>query len=132
VVFIPADLDRRFGRDNLPDHGNLLANLVRWAAKDNIPLVVEGAGLIDCQIYQQKGRMILHLVNLTSAGTWRQPVDEHIPVGPLKIQIKLPEEMKGSNVSLLVSGEKFQGRMENGWIQFEIRSILNHEVAVVS
>jgi hypothetical protein len=30
---MPADLDRRFGRDNLPDHGDLLANLVRWASK---------------------------------------------------------------------------------------------------
>ena len=44
VAFLPADLDRRFGRDNLPDHGNLLANLVRWAARDNLPLQVEGAG----------------------------------------------------------------------------------------
>jgi hypothetical protein len=33
VAFMPADLDRRFGRDNLPDHGDLLANLVRWASK---------------------------------------------------------------------------------------------------
>ena len=31
-----------FARDNLPDHGNLLANLVRWAAHDNIPLTVDG------------------------------------------------------------------------------------------
>lgn len=29
VVFLPADLDRRFGRDNLPDHGDLLAT---WCA----------------------------------------------------------------------------------------------------
>ncbi len=48
VAFLPADLDRRFGRDNLPDHGDLLANLVSWTAGDNVPLIVEGAGLIDC------------------------------------------------------------------------------------
>ena len=52
---MPADLDRQFGRYNLPDHGNLLANLIRWAAKDNIPLAVECAGLIDCNLYHQPG-----------------------------------------------------------------------------
>src|SRR5438876_990471 len=83
VAFLPADLDRRFARDNLPDHGDLLANLIRWAARDHIPLSVEGAGLVDCHLYRQPGRLILHLVNLTSAGAWRQPVHELIPVGPL-------------------------------------------------
>ena len=32
IAYLPADLDRRYARDNLPDHGDLLANLVRWAA----------------------------------------------------------------------------------------------------
>jgi hypothetical protein len=77
-------LDRRFARDNLPDHGDLLANLIRWAAKDDIPLAVEGPGLVDCHLYRQPGRLILHLVNLTSAGTWRQPVHELIPIGTLR------------------------------------------------
>ena len=57
---MPADLDRQFGRYNLPDHGNLLANLIRWAVKDNIPLSVECAGLIDCNIYQKKDSLIVH------------------------------------------------------------------------
>ena len=69
IAFMPADLDRQFGRYNLPDHGDLLANLIRWASKDDIPLVIECAGLIDCNIYHQPGRMILHMVNLTSAGS---------------------------------------------------------------
>jgi len=37
VAFLPADLDRRFGRDNLPDHANLLANLVHWTAREQLP-----------------------------------------------------------------------------------------------
>jgi hypothetical protein len=61
----------------------LLANLVRWAAASRIPLEVRGAGLIDCHLYRQPGRVILHLVNLTNAGAWRSPVDELIPVGSL-------------------------------------------------
>jgi len=75
-VLSPADIDRRFAVDNLPDHGDLLANLARWAAKDNIPLEVEGRGWIDCELYHQPGRVIIHPVNLTSAGTWRASVHD--------------------------------------------------------
>ena len=82
-------------RDYLPDHANLLANLVRWTASDNIPLSVQGPGLIDCHLYQQQGRLILHLVNLTSSGTWRSPIDELIPIGPLKVKVKLPIAVSG-------------------------------------
>jgi hypothetical protein len=132
VAFMPADLDRQFGRYNLPDHGNLLANLIRWAAKDNIPINVVCAGLVECNIYQQPGRLILHLVNLTSAGTWRQPVDELIPVGPVKVGIKLPEDITGKKLKLLVSKQKISGILDKGWACFTVNSITDHEVVVIS
>lgn len=132
VAFMPADLDRQFGRYNLPDHGNLLANLIRWASKDSIPLVVEGKGLVDCHIYRQQGRLILHIVNLTSAGTWRQPVDELIPLKPLQVKIKLPEDVQGKSLRLLVSGQKKPCIVEKGWSRFEIPSITDHEVIVIA
>jgi hypothetical protein len=131
VVFLPADLDRRFGRDNLPDHGNLLANLVRWIAGDNLPLIVEGVGLIDCHLYRQGGRMILHLINLTNAGTWRAPLDELIRIGPFHVSVKLPEHVRGKNVKLLVADKNISARVKDGWSEFEIGSILDHEVAVI-
>ena len=131
IAFLPADLDRRFARDNLPDHGNLLANLVRWAAKDDIPLAVEGPGLIDCHLYRQPGRLILHLVNLTNAGTWRQPVHELIPVGPLQVRVKLPSGARGRSLHLLVSGQHVNPTISMGWSHFEVKSILDHEVAVL-
>jgi hypothetical protein len=132
IAYMPADLDRQFGRYNLPDHGNLLANLIRWTIKDDIPLAVECAGLIDCNIYHQAGRLILHMVNLTSAGTWRQPVDEFIPIGPAKVRVKLPDDIHGMRLQLLVSDQKISHTVENGWIHFTINSISDHEVAVIT
>ena len=131
VAFLPADLDTRFGRDNLPDHGNLLANLVRWAAKDEIPLAVEGRGLVDCHLYRQSSRLILHLVNLTSAGTWRAPVDELIPIGPLRVKVRIPPDFRPGKVQLLVSGGSAPLSVREGWAVFDVSSILDHEVAVI-
>jgi hypothetical protein len=132
IVFLPADIDRQFGRYNLPDHGNLLANIIRWGANDDIPVDVECAGLIDCNIYRQEGNIILHLVNLTSAGTWRQPTDEYIPVGPANIKIRLPEGVQGKKLQLLVGKKTLPITTENGWAMFTVNSISDHEVAVIS
>ncbi len=132
VAYLPADLDRRYGRDNLPDHADLLANLVRWAADGRIPFEATGPGLVDCHLYRQPGRLILHLVNLTNAGTWRAPVEELISVGPIKVRIKLPEDVLGRTIRLLVSTAKPALTVRQGWVAFEVKSILDHEVAVIS
>ncbi len=131
VAFLPADLDRRIGRDNLPDHCDLLANLVRWSAKSEIPLEIHGPGLLDCHLYRQAERLILHVVNRTNAGTWRQPVHELIPVGPCEVKLKLPSEVDGAKVRSLVSGKSLRSTVGNGLCSFEVPSILAHEVFVV-
>ena len=132
VAFIPADIDRQFGRYNLPDHGNLLANIIRWLDKDKIPLKVECAALLDCNIYRQKNRLILHIVNLTSAGTWRQPVDEYIPVGPVKIKVRLQDGIQGKTLRSLVSDKKLIPLQDNGWVKFVIDSVTDHEVVIIA
>ena len=132
IAFMPADIDRQFARYNLPDHGNLLANIIRWTAKDDLPISVTGPGLIDCNIYKQQGRLIIHLVNLTSAGAWRQPVDEYIPVGPIMVKVKLPEGVAGDYTNLMVAGQRIVADVSGGWSSFSVSSILNHELVVIT
>jgi hypothetical protein len=131
VVYIAADIDRRFGQDNFPDHGNLLANAVRWAAGSSVPFQVQGAGLINAELFRQGNRLILHLVNLTSAATWRAPLDELIPIGPLQIKVRLPADVQSVRARTLVGGEAIAATVQAGWAGFEIKSVLDHEVVVI-
>ncbi len=130
ITYLPSDLDRRLNRDNLPDHARLLGNLLEWVAQGNVPLKVEGKGFIDCNLYRQDRKLVLHLVNLNN-GTWRSPVQELIPIGPLKIEVKIPEGVDGGEVCCLVSGATLQAVRREGWTQFRIDSLLDHEVVVV-
>jgi hypothetical protein len=82
-------------------------------------------------LYRQPGRLILHLVNLTSAATWRAPIDELIPVGPLQVRIKLPAGIPGRTVRRLVSTGTSAVTVKQGWAELEVKSILDHEVLVV-
>ena len=105
---------------------------MRWSAKNDFPIKVEGLGLVDCHLYEQPGKLILHVVNLTSAATWRQPLDELIAIGPLKVKVKLRPSVSGRNLRPLVSKDKIQGNVRNGFAEFELKSILDHEVIVIS
>jgi hypothetical protein len=131
VAFMPADIDRQFAVNNLPDHGNLLNNIVRWAVNSDIPLQVDGAGMVDCHLYKQNNRFVFQIVNLTSTATWRQPLDEFIPVGPLNIKIKLPSGITPKDIRLSVSRQKVNWGTANGWVHFEIKSLVDHELAVI-
>ncbi len=131
VAYFSADLDRRYGRDNLPDHARLLANAVRWAARDSFPLTVSGPGLIDCHLYEQPGRLILHLINLTNAAAWRAPMEDLIAIGPFLIRVKLPKQARGGGARFLVSGGRIRPDVKNGWAEIPLRVILDHEVVVI-
>ncbi len=131
VAYLPADIDRRYAGEHLPDHAALLANVVRWAAGAAGPLAVEGPGLIDCHLYQQAGRMILHLVNLTSEATWRAPLDELIRVGPFIVKIRLAPGRARRVARLLVAGSETPVRMEGEMGVVTVDAILDHEVIVI-
>jgi hypothetical protein len=130
VAYLAADIDRRFARDGLPDHGDLLANLVRWAAGAGLPLEFTGPGLIDCNLYTQPSRAILHAVNLTNSAT-RGPIEELLPVGPFTVRLRLPAGVSGRRARLLVAGRAVATTVAQGWAAFRIESILDHEVVVV-
>jgi hypothetical protein len=70
-------------------------------------------------------------VNLTSAGTWRAPVHELITVGPFQVKIRVPSGLQPKGLKMLVSQENRAIVAEDGWVQFEVKSVLDHEVVVV-
>ena len=129
VAFLPADIDRRYWRDSLPDYADLLANIVRWGANGSIPLTVAGRGVFDCNLYTQPGRVIAHIVNLTATG--RMPIDELVPVGPLEVGIHLPDGVRGNAVKMLVSNAAMKPTLDQGWIKLTIPAVLDHEVLVI-
>ena len=129
VAYLPADLDRTFGRSRLPDHARLLANLVRWSANEVMPFEVDGAGFLDCRMYQQGDRRILHIVNLSGFETGHAPAYEYVPVGPITVRIAAAGA--GAKVRLLVAGDEQDVTASNGCASITIDAIRDHEVLVI-
>ncbi|MGW1343933.1 alpha-amylase family protein [Kribbella sp. NPDC002412] len=125
TTYLAADLDRQYALHHHPDHGRLLANLVRH---DGIPLQVEGAGVLDCQLYRQGDAHILHLVNLDQGGAWRGRLEELTPAGPFTVRVRAA----GTQARFLVAGAEAEVTAQDGWITVGVDRITDHEVVVLS
>jgi hypothetical protein len=131
IAFLPADIDRRYGREHLTDHGDLLANIVRWASNGKIPLRVEGPGFLDCHLYRQQSRWILQIVNLTSAAAWRAPLEELIPVGPVHVTLSIGAGAPPKRATARVRTGDLPIQFAQRQVSFTIPSILDHEMIVI-
>ena len=131
VAYLAADIDRCFAREQLPDHGQLLANLVRWAARGRIPLEVDGPGYIDCHLYSQENRLILHMINLTHCRSWPNPGEEPVPVGPLQVRISLPSHAEITRVVPRVAQPRITFTQDGTQLLLDVSAILDHEMIVI-
>jgi len=132
IAYFPAEVDSRYGLDSLPDHATLLANTVHWAIGERSVLDVKGPGLLDCHLYSQRDCMVLHVVNLSNEAAWRAPMEELIPIGPLHVNVRLSSGVKGASARSLVSTRKVGTKVAHGWASFEIPSVRDHDVIVIS
>lgn len=128
AVYFAGDIDRCYGRSSLPDHGKLLANAIKWAAGDRFPLKLEGPGYIDCKLYKQDDRIILHLVNLSGANRINY-LDEYLPVGPFTVMIDdlgiAPEK-----AFLTVAKKNIPLKIKDGTIEVHLDKINDFEMLV--
>jgi len=131
VVYFPGDIDRTFWQVLSTDHGKLLRNAVEWATNEAPLVIVEGKGILDVALWEQKNSMTLHLVNLTNPMMMKGPVREIIPIAGQKISLRIPAGRRVSRVHLLVASRDVPYRTEHDTIFLETPSIGLHEVVAV-
>lgn len=127
VAFMPASLDRLYLNQSYPDHGLLLANAARWTAGDDMPLRVDGPGSLDCSLFRQPGRMIAQIQNLSGI-QGIPPATEFLPVGPVRVRVRLDKGVAATRARCLVSEASPAVRKNGGWAEVTLPSIASHEV----
>ena len=129
MVYFAGDVDRCYGRARITDHGDLLASAIRWAAREPSCLRVDGPGYLDCNLYAQENRLILHIINLTGCSQYPGYVEQYVPVGPLSIAVKMTD-FTPERVLLRVAGTELRPEIESGWAKIQLASLLHHELVV--
>jgi len=89
---------------------------------------------VDCHLYRQEGRLILHLVNLSGCNAWPAYLEEHLPVGPLRVSVGLHSADDPSfapqRALLQVSEAAADLRVDDGWATVELATLVDHELVV--
>jgi hypothetical protein len=129
IFYFAGDVDRCYGRTHLPDLGDLLANAVRWST-NNIPLNVKGPGYLDCKLYSQDDKKILHILNLSGANQNPGYLEEFLPVGPITVSIKFGDTAP-SIARLQVRGKEVKPEISNSWATIQIDSLVSHELIIL-
>ncbi len=134
VVYFPWDIDRTFWEVLSVDHFKLLRNAVVWATDEEQPVTVTGPGVLDVTVWQQNESLTVHLVNLTNPMMMKGPVRELIPLGELRVRLRLRDGKRARNVRLLAADKELpvQQSGESGeFVTVTVPSVLDHEVVAV-
>ena len=131
VVYVPWDIDRTFWEVMGVDHLRLLRNAIAWAANEPQPVEVEGPGILDVTAWRQRDSMTVHLVNLTNPMMMKGPLRETIPIGPLRVRIRLPGGTEARKVRLLTAGRALDPERTADGLLVSVPSVELHEVIAI-
>jgi hypothetical protein len=128
VVYFPWDIDRTFWEILNVDHGKLMRNALQWTLREDQPVKVEGQGILDVTVWQQKKSMTVHLVNLTNPMMMKGPFRELIPLNGQEVIVQIPPGKKVTRAKLLVAGISPELNISGDIIRVSVSQILDHEV----
>lgn len=132
IVYFPGDIDHAIWERNHTDLAGLLANAVRWAHGTELPVTVEGPGLVDIGVHILGNMLQVHLVNLTSADAWRGSVEEVVTLGAQELRVVLQPGNAVQEAQLLVSGAEAEFSVSDNVLTVAIPQLGTHELVTVS
>ena len=133
AAYFPGDVDRSCWRTSNTDLDLLLQKTIQWVKGEGLsPVEVKGEGILEMFAWETEPGLALHLINYTNPHMLRGWVRQFYPVGRQEVAIRLPDEMRIADVSLLRAGHSIPFARENGAIRFEIPQIVDYEVVALS
>ena len=82
---VPWALDRAYGQLGLPDHGDLLANMVRYLLGGRPSVEACAEGYVDLTAYRREREVLVHLVNLNVQGFQPGYAERCIPIEDVRV-----------------------------------------------
>jgi hypothetical protein len=133
LIWLVADVDRCFARDQNAEHGLLIANAARWAIGKPLHVSLEGGlGQISATMYSQGDRDIIHFNNRTTTTPVAGRQHELIPIRSTRVIVRSRSDCKAPlRVHLRVKGTWCAAESVAGGVAFEVGDIFDHEVAVL-
>jgi len=131
LAYFPGDIERTMWRSGHTDLSRLLQNTIRWVAGGDLPVSIEGEGVIEIFAWETQAGFTIHLLNYTNPNLHRGWIRNFYAIGEQKVRMRLPEGKCVTRVELLRAGRDVPFRVVGGAIEFAIPRVLDCEVAAL-
>ncbi len=130
LAWFPGDVERSFWRSNDGDLSLLLRNTVRWLLRDKQPITVSGDGVTELFAWRTEAGYALHVLNYTNPNMLRGWFRETFPIGPQRVQVRLPVNV--SQVRALRANTVLPFKRTAGGIEFTIPRVTDYEIVALA
>jgi hypothetical protein len=131
LIYLPGDVCRTAWITGNTDLSRLLQNCVRWLLKDNIPVRVNGEGIVESFAWETKPGFAVHLLNYTNPNLHKGYIRAFYPIGEQRVQLKMPAQTSITAVKLLQSDQTVPFHKRGNLIEFTVPKIVDYEVAAL-
>jgi hypothetical protein len=130
-AYFAGDMDATYWRLDNPDIGRLLVNTIRWQLNGDVPVSVDGDGLMEVIGWQTQPGYAIHLLNYNGPNAFRGHMRKLIPLGPQVVRMTLPSVRPMRAVRLLRAGGPAAFRQSDRTIEVSVPSVDVHEVVAL-
>jgi Beta-galactosidase trimerisation domain len=131
LIYIPGDVDQTLWRSGHGDLSLLLRNCVRWIARDDHPVVINGPGLIETFAWETEAGFAVHILNYTNPAAHKSWIRTFHPIGPQTVRFKVPDGRKVMRAKLLRSEAILPLQASADTVTFTIPRVFDYEVAAL-
>lgn len=128
VLYVAATLFESFDMFHIDAHKDVARALVELAAgRGGAQVATDAPGSLAVELRAQKGRLMVHLVNVTS--DMKRPMGCFVPLHDVTVSVRAGGVRRAK---CLWSGKTLRVRQENGRVTFTVPKIEAYEVVVLS
>jgi hypothetical protein len=131
LVYFPGDIERTMWRSGHTDLSHLLQNSIRWLLRDDMPVRVDGDGVIESFAWETQAGFAIHILNYTNPAMHRGWIREFFPIGPQKVRMRLPEGRRVTRAELLRAETDVAFRVTGNVVELTVPKVLDYEVAAI-
>jgi hypothetical protein len=132
LAYFPGDIERTFWLTGHGDLLRLLHNTIRWIARDESVVQVEGDGFVEMFAWETARGYAVHLLNYTNPNADHGWLESTYAVGPQTVSMKVPRGVKVKSVDLLHAESSLEFHLEGDVLRFTIPRVDDYEVAAIS
>ncbi len=123
TIYIPWNIGAIFWEVLAPDHGQVIANSVRWALGQRPKVEVRGHAVLDIAVREADNDHVVTLVNLSNPMMMKGPIRKVYPVGRQVLSVAVPQGKLLGSARMLVRGIPADAKVVDGRVEVDIPGI---------